>query len=226
MTKNRVQVIAIDGPSGAGKSSAAKKIAEALSWDYLDTGAMYRATALALIRAGVGLEDEQALFRVLGAMRLEQLGTRILLNDEDVSEAIRSHEITQFVTPVSADGRVREVLVEQQRHIGQRGGFVVDGRDIGTVVFQNAALKIYLTASVEARAQRRFLEQQAKGNAMPLAEVAADIQRRDHADSTRAVAPLRKAEDAVELDSSHLTLDEVVAKIVEMWAERQQSLGT
>ena len=222
----KIHIIAIDGPSGAGKSSTAKKIAEALSWDYLDTGAMYRATALALVRAGVGLDDEQALFRVLGSMRLEQLGTRILLNDEDVSEAIRSHEITQFVTPVSADGRVREVLVEQQRHIGQRGGFVVDGRDIGTVVFPDAALKIYLTATVEARAQRRFLEQQAKGNAMALGEVAADIQRRDHADSTRAVAPLRKAEDAEELDSSNLTLDEVVAKIVEMWAQRLKSLGT
>lgn len=221
MTTEKVQVIAIDGPSGAGKSSAAKKIAEALSWDYLDTGAMYRATALALMRAGVGLEDEAALFKVLGSMRLEQLGTRIFLNDEDVSEAIRSHEITQFVTPVSADGRVREVLVEQQRKIGQRGGFVVDGRDIGTVVFPDAALKIYLTASVEARAQRRFLEQQAKGIDMALDAVAADIQRRDHADSTRAVAPLRKAEDAVELDSSNLTLDQVVAKIVGMWRQLQ-----
>ncbi len=221
MTK--IQLIAIDGPSGAGKSSAAKKIAEALSWDYLDTGAMYRATALALLRAGVGLEDEAALFKVLGSMRLEQLGTRIFLNDEDVSEAVRSHEITQFVTPVSADGRVREVLVEQQRSIGQRGGFVVDGRDIGTVVFPNAVLKIYLTASVEARAQRRFMEQEAKGNAMTLDEVAADIQRRDHADSTRAVAPLRKADDAVELDSSTLTLDEVVAKIVGMWNRIQAS---
>ena len=221
MTK--IQLIAIDGPSGAGKSSAAKKIAEALSWDYLDTGAMYRATALALLRAGVGLEDEAALFKVLGSMRLEQLGTRIFLNDEDVSEAVRSHEITQFVTPVSADGRVREVLVEQQRSIGQRGGFVVDGRDIGTVVFPNAVLKIYLTASVEARAQRRFMEQEAKGNAMTLDEVTADIQRRDHADSTRAVAPLRKADDAVELDSSNLTLDEVVAKIVGMWNRIQAS---
>ena len=219
----KLNLIAIDGPSGAGKSSAAKKIAEALSWDYLDTGAMYRATALAMIRAGVGLEDEAALFKVLGSMRLEQSGTRIFLNNEDVSEAIRSHEITQFVTPVSADGRVRDVLVEQQRHIGQRGGFVVDGRDIGTVVFPNAALKIYLTASVEARAQRRFLEQQAKGNTMTLDEVAADIQRRDHADSTRAVAPLRKAGDAVELDSSDLTLDDVVTRIVEMWNRIQAS---
>jgi cytidylate kinase len=210
MTTEKVQVIAIDGPSGAGKSSAAKKIAEALGWDYLDTGAMYRATALALKRAGVGLDDEAALFGVLGAMRLEQFGTSIFLNGEDVSEAIRSHEITQFVTPVSADGRVREVLVEQQR-------------DIGTVVFPNAALKVYLTASVGARAQRRFLEQQAKGNPMALDQVAADIERRDHADSTRAVAPLCKADDAIELESSNLTLDEVVAKIVEMWNRRQAS---
>lgn len=222
MNMPTLRLIAIDGPSGAGKSSAAKRIAETLGWDYLDTGAMYRATALALARAGVGLDHEPALFEVLGSMRLEQHGTRIFLNGEDVSEAIRSHEITQFVTPVSADHRVREVLVEQQRHIGQRGGFVVDGRDIGTVVFPNAALKIYLTASVEARAQRRFLEQQAKGNPMTLEAVAADIQRRDHADSTRAVAPLRKADDAVELDSSGLTLDEVVAKIVGMWNRIQE----
>ena len=140
-----------------------------------------------------------------------------------MSDAIRSQEITKFVTPVSADARVREVMVEQQRAIGerggQRGGFVVDGRDIGTVVFPTAALKIYLTASVEARAQRRFLEQQVKGISMTLEEVAADIQRRDHADSTRAVAPLRQADDAVLLDSSAMTLDEVVAKIVGMWRE-------
>ncbi len=212
-----LQIIAIDGPSGAGKSSTAKRIAEALHWDYLDTGAMYRATSLALLRAGLGLEDEAALMGALGNLRLEQKGTAIFLNGEDVSVAIRSPEITRFVTPVSADGRVRKVLVEQQQHIGRRGGFVVDGRDIGTVVFPGAALKIYLTASVEARAQRRFLEQQAKGIPMSLEEVAADIQRRDTADSTRAVAPLRQAQDAVLLDSSDMTLDEVVAQIVAMW---------
>lgn len=217
MGMQKIQLIAIDGPSGAGKSSTAKKIAGALGWDYLDTGAMYRATSLALLRAGLGLEDDGALRRVLDSLRLEQKGTHIYLNDEDVSDAIRSPEITQFVTPVSADGRVRKVLVEQQRIIGQRGGFVVDGRDIGTVVFPAAALKIYLTASVEARARRRFLEQQAKGISMTLEEVAADIQRRDHADSTRAVAPLCKADDAIELDSGELTLDEVVAWIVEKW---------
>ena len=222
----KIPLIAIDGPSGAGKSSTAKKIAEALGWAYLDTGAMYRATSLALLRAGLGLDDGAALMNLLSTLQLEQKGTTIFLGGEDVSQAIRSPEITRFVTPVSADGRVREVLVEQQRKIGQRGGFVVDGRDIGTVVFPNAALKIYLTASVEARAQRRFLEQQAKGIPMSLEEVAADIQRRDTADSTRAVAPLRKAEDAIELDSSTMTLEQVVDWIVERWRQVSEEENT
>lgn len=216
-----LDLIAIDGPSGAGKSSAAKRIAEALGWAYLDTGAMFRATALAILRAGASLEDEASLCAVLGSLDLGQQGTRILLNGEDVSEAIRTPEITRFVTPVSQDPRVRKVLLEQQRAVGAKGGFVVDGRDIGTVVFPNAGLKVFLTASVEARAERRFLEQQAKGIAMSLEEVAADIERRDHADSTRAEAPLRKADDAVALDSNSLTLDQVVARIVALWKERQ-----
>ena len=214
---DKLRLIALDGPSGAGKSSAAKRVAERLGWAYLDTGAMFRATALALQRAGVSLEDEAGLRAVLDALRLEQAGAAIFLNGEDVSEAIRTPEITQFVTPVSQDPRVRKILLEQQRAVGAKGGFVVDGRDIGTVVFPGAALKVFLTASVDARARRRFLEQQAKGMAMSLEEVAADIARRDHADSTRAEAPLKKADDAVELDSSGLSLDEVVERIVALW---------
>lgn len=214
---DKLDLIALDGPSGAGKSSAAKRIAEALGWAYLDTGAMFRATALAIRRAGASLEDEAALRGVLDRLRLGQEGTRIFLDGEDVSDAIRTPEITKFVTPVSQDPRIRKVLLEQQRAVGAKGGFVVDGRDIGTVVFPNAGLKVYLTASVEARARRRFLEQQAKGISMSLEEVAADIARRDHADSTRAEAPLRRADDAVELDSSGLTLDEVVDRIVALW---------
>jgi len=138
----------------------------------------------------------------------------MFLAGEDVSEAIRSPEVTRWVTPVSANARVREVLVEQQRHIGASGGWVVDGRDIGTVVFTQACCKVFLTASPEARAQRRLLELQAKGQPPIFAEVLADLQRRDQADSTRAVAPLRKADDAVELDSSGMSLDQVVAWIV------------
>ena len=213
---NKLALIALDGPSGVGKSTTAKQVARELGWDYLDTGAMYRATALALQRSGVALSDRAALERELISLQIGQRGTRSFLGEEDVSEQIRTPEVTQLVTPVSADARVREVLVDQQRTIGQRGGWVVDGRDIGTVVFPNACCKIFLTASAEARARRRYLEQQAKGigATMTLEEVTADIQRRDHADSTRAASPLRKAEDAVELDSSGMGLEEVVAWIV------------
>ncbi|BDU72069.1 (d)CMP kinase [Mesoterricola silvestris] len=211
---HKLPVIALDGPSGVGKSTTAKAVAQALGWNYLDTGAMYRATALALQRAGVGLEDREGLERALAGLRIQQRGTREFLGDEDVSEAIRSPEVTRMVTPVSADGRVREVLVDQQRAIAGSGGWVVDGRDIGTVVFPDACCKVFLTAGVEVRARRRALELEAKGASVSLAEVAADIERRDLADSTRAVAPLRKAADAVELDSGGMGLEEVVEWIV------------
>ena len=212
---SKLSLIALDGPSGAGKSTTAKRVAQELGWQYLDTGAMFRATSLAIQRAGVALEDRQGLAKVLEGLRIQQRGSREFLGEEDVSEAIRSPEVTRLVTPVSADAQVRAVLLAQQRAIGGSGGWVVDGRDIGTVVFPDACCKLFLTASVASRAQRRFLELQAKGVAMTLEEVAADIQRRDLADSTRAVAPLCKAADAVELDSSDLSLEQVVAWIVQ-----------
>jgi cytidylate kinase len=212
-----LDLIAIDGPSGAGKSTTAKRVAEALQWDYLDTGAMYRSTSLAVHRAGVDLADGPALARLLEGLELGQEGTRITLNGENVSEAIRTPEVTRLVTPVSADPRVREVLVKQQRRLGQRGHWVVDGRDIGTVVFPDACLKIFMIASVEARASRRWRELQAKGNPITLEEVKADLERRDLADTTREVSPLRKADDAVEVDTSHLNLHEVVEEIVLMY---------
>ena len=214
MSPAPLSLIALDGPSGVGKSTAAKRVAQALDWSYLDTGAMYRATALALHRAGVTLSDREGLERVLGALRIEQRGVREFLNGEDVSEAIRTPEVTKLVTAVSAEARVREVLVDQQRAIGAIGGWVVDGRDIGTVVFPQACCKIFLNASAETRAQRRFLEMEAKGSGLTFGEILADQERRDHADSTRAVAPLRKAPGAVELDSSTMTLEQVVAWIV------------
>lgn len=210
-----LSLIAIDGPSGVGKSTASKRVAEELGWSYLDTGAMYRATALALHRAQILPSDREGLERALAALRIQQLGARELLNGEDVTEAIRSSEVTKLVTAVSADARVREVMVEQQRAIGASGGWVVDGRDIGTVVFPHACCKIFLTASAETRAQRRFLEMRSKGSAITFEEILADQERRDLADSTRTVAPLVKAEDAVELDSSTMTLDRVVAWIVD-----------
>ena len=214
MTAPALPLIAIDGPSGVGKSTTARRVAERLGWYYLDTGAMYRAAALAVQRAGLALADRPALEALLQSLDLSQEDTRIFLAGEDVSEAIRSQAITQLVTPVSADGRVREVLVDQQRRIGARGRWVVDGRDIGTVVFTGACCKVFLTASPEARAQRRFLELQAKGQSPDLEAVLQDLQRRDLADSTRAVAPLRRAEDAAELDSSAMSLNQVVDWIV------------
>ncbi len=213
MTVPAFPLIAIDGPSGVGKSTTARRVAERLGWQYLDTGAMYRAAALAIQRAGIALDDRPALECLLSGLDLSQAGGRMYLASEDVSEAIRSPEITRLVTPVSADVRVREVLVDQQRRIGSTGHWVVDGRDIGTVVFTQACCKVFLTASPEARARRRFLELQAKGQSPVLEDVLADLQRRDQADSTRAVAPLRKAEDAMELDSSDLDLDQVVDRI-------------
>jgi cytidylate kinase len=214
MTNPALPLIAIDGPSGVGKSTTARRVAERLGWQYLDTGAMYRAAALALHRAGILLTDRPALERLLAGLDLAQSGGRMYLAGEDVSEAIRSPEVTRLVTPVSADVRVREVLVDQQRHLGASGRWVVDGRDIGTVVFPHACCKIFLTATPEARARRRFLELQAKGQSPVLEEVLADLQRRDQADSTRAASPLRKADEAVELDSSDLSLDQVVDWIV------------
>jgi cytidylate kinase len=214
MTNPALPLIAIDGPSGVGKSTTARRVAERLGWQYLDTGAMYRAAALALHRAGILLTDRPALERLLAGLDLAQSGGRMYLAGEDVSEAIRSPEATRLVTPVSADVRVREVLVDQQRHLGASGRWVVDGRDIGTVVFPHACCKIFLTATPEARARRRFLELQAKGQSPVLEEVLADLQRRDQADSTRAASPLRKADEAVELDSSDLSLDQVVDWIV------------
>jgi cytidylate kinase len=152
--------------------------------------------------------------RLLAGLVIQQRGVREFLGGEDVSKAIRTPEISSLASRVSADPRVREVLVEQQRRIGGSGSWVVDGRDIGTVVFPQACCKVFLTASVAARARRRFLELEAKGTPQPLDEVTADIERRDHDDSTRAHSPLRRAEDAVELDSSGLSLEQVVARIV------------
>ncbi|MFZ1375799.1 MAG: (d)CMP kinase [Geothrix sp.] len=214
MTAAALLLIAIDGPSGVGKSTTAKRVAMRLGWQYLDTGAMYRAAALAIRRAGVDLTDRSALEGVLSSLDLSLNEGRTYLAGEDVSEAIRSQEVTLLVTPVSADARVREVLVDQQRRIGASGRWVVDGRDIGTVVFTQACCKVFLTASPQARARRRFLELQAKGPAPDFEAVLTDLQRRDLADSTRATSPLRKAEDAVELDSSDMNLDQVVDWIV------------
>jgi cytidylate kinase len=216
-----LNLIAIDGPSGGGKSTTAKRLAAPRGWGSMDTGATYRAVTLALLREQAPLDDGERVEQILASLDFEQRGASFFLNGDDVSSDIRSPEVTKNVSAVSADASVREALVALQRKLGQKGNWVVDGRDIGTVVFPQAACKIFLSASPEARAQRRLLELQAKGTSTTFEEVLADQARRDHLDSTRELSPLCKAEDAVELDSSNLSLEEVVGKIIQIFSQKK-----
>ncbi|MDR2561189.1 MAG: (d)CMP kinase [Holophagales bacterium] len=216
-----LNLITLDGPSGVGKSTTAKRLAEALRWGHMDTGAMYRAATLAFMRAGAAPGDKAKTAEILSAFGYEQRGDLSFLNGEDVSGVIRGMDVTKNVSAVSADPAVREALVGIQREMGATGQWVIDGRDIGTVVFPQALCKIFLVATPEARAKRRVLELQAKGIAAEYEEILADQARRDHLDSTRAVSPLRKADDAVELDSSNLSIGEVVEKIIEIYKAKK-----
>ena len=210
--------IAIDGPSGAGKSTAARRVAREVGAIYLDTGAMYRAMGLYMLRAGVDPTDAAAVAQRAHEPLIEvkYLGgeQRVLLGGEDVSDAIRQNEVSLAASAVSAVPEVRRILVARQREIAKDVPVVMDGRDIGTKVLPDADVKVFLTASVAVRARRRWLELQAKGQDVPLDQLEREIAQRDHNDSTRAASPLRKADDAVQIDSSDMTLDEVVEKIV------------
>ncbi|MDT8860032.1 (d)CMP kinase [Alkalihalobacillus sp. MEB130] len=221
---NKKMNIAIDGPAGAGKSTVAKLVAEQLSFLYIDTGAMYRALTLAALREGLNLENGQVLTDLLGKTSIhlqhEQDGVRVLLNNEDVTEAIRMKDVTSNVSLVSSHEGVRIEMVERQRKLAEKGQAVLDGRDIGTYVLPNADVKVFLTASVEERARRRFEEQQQKGMSADFEQLKQDIARRDQLDSTRAFAPLKKADDAVEIDSTSLTIPEVAKAIIELAKER------
>jgi len=218
-------LIALDGPAAVGKSSTAKAVAQVLGWSYLDTGAMYRATALALLRAKVPLEDPSGLDDVLATLAIRLVGSQTYLGEEDVTSYLRTPELAHQVSAVAANARVREVLVTQQRSLAGAGGWIVDGRDIGTTVFPDACCKIFLTASLAARTQRRWRQLQAKGDPQTLEAVGAELQRRDLGVTTRAVAPLRKAADAVTLDSSAIAQDQVVAWIVAHHRSHVASVG-
>lgn len=211
--------IAIDGPAGAGKSTIAKLIASKLNIEYIDTGAMYRAVTLKALRLGINLEDETQ-YGFLESTVLDICNGRYLLDGEDVSEAIRSVEITENVSTPSKIGCVREFLVNYQRKISESKSVVMDGRDIGTVVLPNAELKVFLTASVECRARRRMLEREASGISKSLKETMEEIIIRDNKDSTRKISPLKCAEDAVTIDTSNMTIDEVVNSIIYFVYER------
>ncbi|GAC56012.1 cytidylate kinase [Gordonia hirsuta DSM 44140 = NBRC 16056] len=220
-----VDVIAIDGPAGTGKSTVAGLLAERVGAHYLDTGAMYRAATLAVLRAGVDPADATAVGQVVGPRQIRVMAgstgeTVVYLDGADVSREIRTDAVTGAVSAVSAHPAVRDKLVALQRSHAESEFLVVEGRDIGTVVFPNAAVKVFLTATPQARAQRRHLQNLEAGRDSDLSAVLESVNRRDHLDSTRAVSPLRAADDAVQIDTSDLTLDEVLDRLTELVGER------
>jgi cytidylate kinase len=203
-------IVTIDGPAGAGKSSAARALAQRLGFEFLDTGAMYRAVALAALRARLDLADAEALSKLLAELRLEMRPGRVLLNGEDVTDAIRTAEVTKATGPVADVPAVRRRLAEMQRALAAGRDMVCEGRDQGTVVFPGAACKFFLVADPRERARRRQREMAARGEAVELAEVLAAQDVRDRRDAARDLAPMRPAADAVLVDSTRLGLDEVV----------------
>ena len=210
--------IAIDGPSGAGKSTVAKALAKKLGYTYIDTGAMYRAVALKAREKGIRTDEETSLNTLASSLRISFLSdpsdTRVFCDGEDVTEAIRSPEMGVLASDISRKRGVREALVQRQREMGEGGGAVMEGRDIGTVVFPHAEVKFYLDALPEERARRRFRELTGKGLKVGFQEILQEVVTRDQNDMSRDVSPLRKADDAVLIDSTHRSVDEVVEEMV------------
>ena len=216
--------IAIDGPAGAGKSTIAKAVAKELGFIYVDTGAMYRALALYCLSQGIDGGDLDGITAALPGIDVtiayEDGAQQVYLNEENVTAQIRQESVGNMASKISAYGPVREKLLGLQRNLAAASDVLMDGRDIGTHVLPQAPLKIYLTASVEARAGRRFKELMEKGDPKPFEEVKADIAQRDHNDMTREIAPLRQAQDAVYLDTSDMDIPQVIDRIIELYRER------
>jgi cytidylate kinase len=217
-------IITLDGPAGSGKSTVARELARALGYAYLDTGAMYRAVTLAVLRKKIDCTNASRVIETLPDLtidiRYDGGIQKTLLNGEDVSEAIRTPDVSRNVSAIAAIPEVRQHLVAQQQRMGRDGGYVVDGRDAGTVIFPNAAMKFFLTASVKERARRRQLELAAQQTSLTLEQMIDEIERRDRLDSSRDVSPLRKAPDAIEIDNTSLTVNDQVEWIVERFRER------
>lgn len=216
--------VAIDGPASAGKSTVAKIVAKKLHFIYCDTGAMYRSVTFAALKNHVKLDDDQALKELLKTIEIRFVPAepeqRVFVNDEEVTQAIRTPEITNNVSLVSAQPSVRAELTKRQQEIAEAGGIVMDGRDIGTTVLPNAEVKIFLVASVHERAVRRFKENQTKGIDTPLDVLEKEIEERDYKDSHREISPLTQAKDAVLVDTTSLTINQVVDKILEIIAQK------
>lgn len=214
-------VIAIDGPTASGKGTVAQRVASALGWHYLDSGALYRLTALAAMRGGVA-EDEAALAGLAARLPAVFDGDRILLDGDDVTEAIRVEAVGNAASRIAVMPAVRRALVARQRSFRRPPGLVADGRDMGSVIFPDAALKVFLTASAGARAERRYKQLIEKGFSANLPGLLRDLEERDRRDATRAIAPLAPASDALTIDSTALDIDETVGRVLEFWRQRGQ----
>ena len=218
-------VITIDGPSASGKGTVAALVARELGFHYLDSGALYRLVTLAALDAGVDLEDEAALARTAAAMDVHFAPGRVLLAGRDVTEALRTEPVSAATSRVAARAAVRHALLERQRAFRRPPGLVADGRDMGSIVFPGAALKVFLTADVRTRAERRYKQLMEKGMYAKMSDVVEELERRDARDASRPVAPLRHYPDAVFLDTSGLTVDQAVGKVIGWWRERSSRTG-
>jgi cytidylate kinase len=207
-------VVAIDGPAGSGKGTVTKIVAKSLGLQYIDTGAMYRCIALKMLEEKVTLEDNKKIRDILDNIKIDLQGSKVFLNGRDVTKEIRTIEVSNFTSPVSAIGFIREKMVELQRELANGKNVIMEGRDIGTVVFPNAEVKIYLDATPEERARRRFEQNQKNGIESNYEQILKDIIERDTRDMSRENSPLKKADDAVWLDTTELTIDEVIEKII------------
>lgn len=216
--------IAIDGPAGAGKSAIARRVAKALSYIYVDTGAMYRAMALYISQNGISPEDSASISRICGDadISIEYRGGEqvVLLNGKNVNPFLRTEEVSAMASKSSANPDVRKKLVQLQQELARKQNVVMDGRDIGTVVLPHAECKIYLTASVKERAKRRYLQLKRRGEEVDFDKIEKEIRERDHRDMTRSISPLKQADDAVLVDTSDMTVDEVVKKILQIAREK------
>lgn len=215
-----VPVITIDGPSASGKGTVAERVARALGFHFLDSGALYRLTALSAMKAGVALDDETSVARLAAALPASFHDGAVWLVDENVTAAIRAEAVGAGASQVAALPAVRDALLGRQRAYRQPPGLVADGRDMGTVIFPDAPAKVFLTASAEARAERRYKQLIEKGNSANLTDLVADMQARDARDTSRAVAPLRPAPDALLLDTTHMDIDSAVQAVLAHYRSR------